>query len=139
MNRAGALLIFVASGLALGFVLVLILLVVFIPQYNKDRMNAQEMLAIAEMQKVNRMETQYKSRFRKFATSLTQLDTADFASGASKGYHLTLAPAPGGYALAAVPMFFNRTGRRTFYSDQTGILRQNWGQDPATATSLELR
>jgi len=34
---------------------------------------------------------------------------------------------------------YNSTGRRTFFSDQNMTIRQNWAQDPATATSPELK
>jgi type IV pilus assembly protein PilA len=135
--------------------IILIILVIAIPQYNKARMNAQEMAAIAEIQNVNKMEIQYYSQFGNYATALTQLGPAtqggaegpsaagllpaSLASGSSGGYNFTLTQTPGGYAISAVPKSFNSTGRRTFFSDQTDSVRQNWGQDPATANSPEMR
>ena len=44
-----------------------------------------------------------------------------------------------GYAVSAVPESFNSSGRRTFYSDQTLIVRNNWSQEPATVSSAELK
>jgi hypothetical protein len=41
--------------------------------------------------------------------------------------------------VTAVPKTFGTTGRRTFYTDQTAIIRENWGQDPATANSPEIK
>jgi hypothetical protein len=38
----------------------------------------------------------------------------------------------------AVPDSFGNSGRRTFYSDQTLVIRNNWGQEPATPTSPEI-
>jgi type IV pilus assembly protein PilA len=135
--------------------IILIILVIAIPQYNKARMNAQEMAAIAEIQTVNKMEIQYYSQFGNYATSLAQLGPpsqggaegpnaaglipGNLATGASGGYNFTVTQTPGGYALSAVPKTFNSTGRRTFYSDQTDVVHQNWGQDPATANSPEMK
>jgi hypothetical protein len=38
-----------------------------------------------------------------------------------------------------VPKVYNSTGRRTFYSDQTLVIRENWGPEPATAQSPEIK
>jgi hypothetical protein len=46
---------------------------------------------------------------------------------------------PAGYTIVAVPTVFNSTGRRTFFSDQTLVIRQNWGAEPATAQSGEIK
>ncbi len=135
--------------------IILIILVIAIPQYNKARMNAQEMAAVAEIQNINKMEIQYYSQFGNYATALTQLGPpaqggtegpnsagllpANLTQGSSGGYNFTLTQTPGGYAIVAVPKSFNSTGRRTFFSDQTDVVHQNWGQDPATANSPEMK
>jgi type IV pilus assembly protein PilA len=135
--------------------IILIILVIAIPQYNKAKMNAQEMAAVAEIGTINKMEIQYYSQFGNYATSLAQLGPpaqggaegpnaagligANLATGASGGYNFTLTQTPTGYALSVVPKSFNSTGRRTFYSDQTDVVHQNWGQDPATVNSPEMR
>jgi prepilin-type N-terminal cleavage/methylation domain-containing protein len=136
--------------------IILIILSIALPQMSKSRMHAQEMSAIAEIQTINQAEVQYQSQFGQFATSLAQLGPpttagaaegpnaaglipASLASGSASGYNFTLAAAPGGYSITAVPKTFGSTGRRTFYSDQTGIKRENWGQDPATANSPEIK
>jgi type IV pilus assembly protein PilA len=135
--------------------IILIILVIAIPQYNKAKMNAQEMAAVAEIGTINKMEIQYYSQFGNYAGSLAQLGPpaqggaegpnaagligANLASGVSGGYNFTLTQTPGGYALSVVPKAFGSTGRRTFYSDQTDVVHQNWGQDPATPTSPEMK
>jgi prepilin-type N-terminal cleavage/methylation domain-containing protein len=136
--------------------IILIILSVALPQMSKSRMHAQEMAAIEEMGTINKAEIQYYSQFNQYATSLAQLGPptaagaaegpqaaglipASLASGASGGYNFTLAASPQGYSVSAVPKQFGSTGRRTFYTDQTGIVRQNWNQDPATSNSEELK
>ncbi len=135
--------------------IILIILSIALPQMSKSRMNAQEMAAIREVQTINQAQIQYQSQFGQFATSLAQLGPpasaggtegpdaaglipASLASGSASGYNFTVTPTPQGYAVSAVPKQFNSTGRRTFYSDQSGITRQNWSQEPATASSPEL-
>ena len=135
--------------------IILIILSIALPQMSKSRMHAQEMAAIAQIGTIQKAQVQYYSQFGQYATSLNQLGPptssgtaegpqaaglipANLASGSSGGYNYTVAQTPTGYALLAVPKAFNSTGRRTFYSDQTGIIRENWGQDPATPQSAEL-
>ena len=46
-----------------------------------------------------------------------------------------LAGTPAGYTISAVPAVFDATGSTTFYSDQSLIVRENRGREPATPTS----
>lgn len=136
--------------------IILIILSIALPQMSKSRMHAQEMAAVATLHTINTVQTQYMSQFGQYATSLAQLGpppsagaaegpsnagliSGSLASGASGGYNYTVTATTGGYAVSAVPKTFGSTGRRTFYSDQTGIIRQNWTQDPATDKSDELK
>ncbi len=135
--------------------IILIILSIALPQMSKSRMHAQEMAAVATLKTISTVQTQYMSQFGQYATSLTQLGppasgavegpnnagliSASLASGTSGGYLYTVTGTGGGYAVAAVPKTFGSTGRRTFYADQTGIIRQNWTQDPATDKSDELK
>jgi hypothetical protein len=41
-----------------------------------------------------------------------------------------------GYVINVVPESFGNSGSRTFYSDQTMTIRQNYGQEPATASTV---
>jgi prepilin-type N-terminal cleavage/methylation domain-containing protein len=136
--------------------IILIILAIALPQMNKSRMNAQEMAAIAQIRTIHQAETQYYSQFGNYATSLTQLGPpasqgaaegpdasglipGSLATGSNSGYNFVVAQSPTGYAVTAVPRTFGSTGRRTFFSDQTGSIRQNWGQDPATVQSPEIK
>jgi len=136
--------------------IILIILTIAVPQMSKSQMNAREMAAVAVLGTINKAEVQYYSQFNQYATSLAQLGPPasgggaegpqasglippGLAAGSSGGYNFTLSQSAEGYSVSAVPKVFNSTGRRTFYTDQSGITRQNWGQDPATANSPELR
>jgi len=135
--------------------IILIILSIALPQMSKSRMHAQEMAAIKTLQTINTTEIQYQSQFGKFATAIAQLGppptgggegpeaagliSGTLATGTASGYNFTITQTPGGYAVSAAPKTFGSTGRRTFYTDQTGIVRENWTQDPATPTSAELK
>jgi type IV pilus assembly protein PilA len=135
--------------------IILIILSIALPQMSKSRMHAQEMAAIKTLNTINTTEIQYQSQFGKFATAIAQLGpppsgggegpeaagliSGNLASGTSSGYNFTVTQTPGGYAVSAIPKAFGSTGRRTFYTDQTGVIRENWSQDPATPTSSEIK
>lgn len=132
--------------------IILIILSIALPQMGKSRMHAQEMAAIATIKTIDSMEMQYYTEFGHYATTLTQLgppsssgaqegpDAANLipgnlASGSTGGYNYTVAQTATGYSISAVPKAFGGTGRRTFYSDESGVVRENRTQDPATANS----
>jgi prepilin-type N-terminal cleavage/methylation domain-containing protein len=133
--------------------IILIIVTVALPKLNKARMYAQETAALKAIQTLNTAQVQYQSQFGRFAQSLTELgppasgsDNAsganligsDMASGDKQGYKFTLAGTPTGYTISAVPAIFGSTGSRTFFSDQSLVVRENYGQDPATANSKEV-
>jgi type IV pilus assembly protein PilA len=133
--------------------IILIIVTVALPKLNKARMYAQETAAIKAVQTLNTAQVQYNSTFGRFATSLTELGPptsgaanasaadlidGDLASGEKQGYRFTVAGTPGGYTISAVPMSYNSTGSRTFFSDQSLVIRENYGQEPATVNSREV-
>jgi type IV pilus assembly protein PilA len=134
--------------------IILIILTFALPRFNVAQMNAHEVAVIQAFKTLQGAQTQYMSQFGTYATTLAQLgppasggpgpQAADLiptslAGGEKDGYLFTLTATPTGYTINANPKVYNSTGRRTFFSDQNGIIRQNWGQDPATATSGELK
>ena len=113
-------------------------------------MAAHENVVIQQTGTLRQAEAQYYSQFGTFATSLTQLgpppsgsagpEAADIipeglAGGHASGYVWTLTESPTGYTVSAVPERFGNTGSRTFYSDPTRVIRNNYSQEPATAHS----
>jgi type IV pilus assembly protein PilA len=135
--------------------IILVLLGIMLPQVNKIRENGNETRAVAEVRTLNLAQTQYSSQFGRFANSLAELGPAtgagsegpsasgliptDLAKGVSNGYNFTLTGNGAAYTISAVPVAFGSTGRRTFYSDQSGVIHQNWGAEPATAQSDQFK
>jgi prepilin-type N-terminal cleavage/methylation domain-containing protein len=134
--------------------IILIIAAIAVPKLNNTRMNAQEMAAVRQIHTIHTAQIQYYSQFGKYAASLAELgppasgaagpQAADLlpktlAEGKNSGYVFTVQGAPTGYTVNANPEAFNSTGRRTFFSDQTQVIHQNWGEEPATANSPEFK
>lgn len=147
--------------LALGaFIAFLTIIVVFtliivpaaLPKLNMARRYAQETAAVKAIQRINTAQMKYSSTFGRFATSLTELGpptrgtataaadliSEDLGSGGTQGYRFTLTGTPTGYTVTAVPKVFGSPGSRTLFSDQTLVVRENYGPEPATANSREV-
>jgi prepilin-type N-terminal cleavage/methylation domain-containing protein len=134
--------------------IILIIAAIAIPKINNQRMLAQEMAAIQQIKSIHTAETQYYSQFGRYATTLTELGPPasgspgpaasdllpkNLAEGTNTGYKFVVQAIPTGYSVTAVPVQFGSSGRRTFFSDQTLVVHENWGQEPATVTSPEIR
>ena len=134
--------------------IMLIIAAIAIPNFTKARMNVQETAAIQQIGTIHTAQTQYMSQFGRYATSLVELGPpasgaagpagadlipGDLAKGIKTGYVFSMQGNDAGYVIQAVPVTFDSSGRRTFYSDQTMVKRQNWGKEPATAQSPEIK
>ncbi|QOY86610.1 prepilin-type N-terminal cleavage/methylation domain-containing protein [Paludibaculum fermentans] len=134
--------------------IILVIAAIAAPKLNNARMHSQEMAAIRQINTVHTAQTQYFSQFGKFAENLAQLGPpasgnagpaasdlipGDLALGQKTGYIFTVAITKEGYTVTAVPQAFNNTGRRTFFSDQSLVIRENWGAEPATVASKEIK
>lgn len=133
--------------------IILILAMIAVPKVNQQLMSARETAAIQEIKSIHQAETQYYSTFSKYATSLAELglpasgaagpSAADLlpknlADGKIGGYIYVVNASATGYAVNANPETFGSSGRRTFFSDQTLVIRNNWSQEPATVNSPEI-
>jgi type IV pilus assembly protein PilA len=130
--------------------IILIIAAIAVPKMNTQLMAAREMAAIRQINTIHQAEAQYNSQFGQFATTLSQLGPPasgpdgpnaanlipkDLADGKKSGHVFTLTGTPTGYAINVVPEQFGGTGRRTFYSDQSLSIHNNWTAEPATALS----
>ena len=134
--------------------IILIIAAIAVPKMNNQMQAAHEMAAIREINTIHQGETQYYSQFGRYATSLTELGppasgaatpaASDLipkvlADGKNSGYIFAVVATPLGYSVTAVPEAFGSSGRRTFFSDQTLVVRNNWTQEPANANSPEIK
>lgn len=134
--------------------IILIIITIALPKLSRARMYSQETAAIAAIRTLHTAQVQYNSQFGRFATSLAELGPPasgnanasaadlignDLSGGDKSGYKFTLTGNPGGYVINANPIAYNSSGSRTFYSDQSMVIRENYGPEPASPNSKELR
>jgi prepilin-type N-terminal cleavage/methylation domain-containing protein len=134
--------------------IILIILTVALPKLSKARMYAQETAAIGAIRTLHTAQVQYYSQYGRYASSLAELGPPttgaaspaaadlignDLSGGEKQGYKFTVTGNAGGYVINANPVAFNNTGSRTFYSDQSMVIRQNYGPEPATPNNQEMK
>ncbi|MGO9228736.1 MAG: type IV pilin protein [Bryobacteraceae bacterium] len=134
--------------------IILILITIAVPKFTRAQMYTRETAAIQAIKAIHTSEVQFQSQFGRYAASLTELGPPasggpspsaadlignDLANGEKQGYKFTVAATQGGYTVNAVPVTYNSSGSRSFYSDQTMTIHENYGPEPATAQSKELR
>ncbi len=133
--------------------IILIIITMAVPKFNQAKRFANETAAIRAIQTIHTMQTQYQSQYQRYANSLAELGPpqsgapspsaadligSDLSGGEKLGYKFTVTGTQGGYTVIAVPSTFGTTGARTFYSDQTMVIRENYSQEPPTANSKEI-
>ena len=134
--------------------IILIIITIAVPKYQKTQMFVRETAAIRAIQTLHQVEVQYQSQYGRYATSLAELGPPasgapspaaadlignDLAGGEKQQYKITLTGNAGGYTINANPVTYGSSGSRSFFSDQSMVIRENYGPEPATANSKELR
>jgi prepilin-type N-terminal cleavage/methylation domain-containing protein len=134
--------------------IILIIAAIAVPKMNKQIMAAHEMAAIRMITTIHQGETQYYSTYGKYAQNLSELGPPasgadgpaaagiipkNLSDGKASGFIFTVVGSPTGYSVTAVPEAFGNSGGRTFFSDQTLVIRNNYTAEPATVASPEIR
>jgi hypothetical protein len=102
---------------------------------------ANELSAIALIQAIDQAEATYRLEHGQYSGSFEQLGSSvpiDL-SGGKNGYRFKLKGSPGAFSIEATPELFGSTGSRSFYSDETLVVRENNGPEPATAASPDIQ
>jgi len=133
--------------------IILIILTIAVPKYQTAQMHARETAALGALKTIHTAQVQYYSQYGRYATSLTELgpptsgapspaaaDLIDnaLAAGENSGYKFTVTNNAGGYVINGIPVVFGVSGGKTFYSDQSMVVHQNFGPEPATPNSPEV-
>jgi len=134
--------------------IILIIITIALPRLSRARMYSQETAAIAAIRTLHTAQVQYYSQYGRYATTLAELGPPtsgaanpaaadlignDISGGEKQGYKFTVAGNAGGYAINANPVAFGNSGSRTFFSDQSMVIRQNYGPENATTNSPEMK
>ena len=114
--------------------IILVIVTVGVPAYDRAHMFAREMAATKAIQTIQAAEVQYQSQYGRYAASLRELGPPD--TGASSAAAAVLIS---GTLASAAPVAYKSSGTRSFYSDPGMILRVIDGPEPATAVSPEYK
>jgi hypothetical protein len=112
---------------------------------NRQLQREHETAAILQIKQIGQAQTMYYSQFGRYAANLGDLGPSvasliskDVSSARYSGYVFTLVSTPAGFAVTAVPET-PESGTRTFYSDESMVIRSEAGATPAGAASPELK
>ncbi len=122
--------------------IILIIAAIAIPNLLKSKMAANESSAVGSLRTINTGEVTYASSCPNvgYSATLVELNTGALciggqgiidsvlAAGTKSGYAFTYAPAASGglnttYTDQALPVTYQTTGQRSFFTDQTGVIR----------------
>jgi type IV pilus assembly protein PilA len=110
-------------------------------RFSKQAASANEIGAVANMKSISTAEVSYNLDHGQFAPSLDELRSslpADLISGEKSGYRFKLKGSKTSFSVEAAPTTFGSTGNRTFYTDETMVIREHEGPEPATADSPDI-
>lgn len=134
--------------------IILIIVTMAVPRFVRFRMYTQETAAIKAISTIHTAQTMYHSQFNRYASSLAELGPPasgtpnqsaaelinnDLAGGSKQGYTFTVTGSAGGYVVIAMPVTYNGTGSRSFYSDQSMVVHEHSGPEQATAQDPEMK
>jgi type II secretory pathway pseudopilin PulG len=103
-----------------------------LPNLLAARMAANEASAISSIRQIESAERVYQLNFGKYATlnelAAQGLLDAKLARGTKNGYKFTIQltsddPDAPGFAVVSVPVGYRQTGRRSFYIDESSVIR----------------
>lgn len=144
------------AGLIMGYIsllaipFILIIAAIAIPNLLRARVAANEASAVGSIRTINGANVTYGEAHQAFATNLRELENADgidsvLASGQKSGYRFTYQASDTDgdgkadkYIIEAEPISKGASGRSTFCSDESGIIRKEATGDRCTAESPEL-
>ena len=131
----------------LAIVPILIIAAIAIPNLLRSRMSANEASAVGTTRLIVTCAVSYQMDHARFPAGLDEMGPEGdncfderIVSGMKSGYAFSYLPANSGFTLTATPAACDRTGRRTFFTDETGVLRtrNQAGCPAATAESPPL-
>lgn len=144
---------FTLIELIIVMAIILILGAIGIVEMNQQIMLAHETAAVQEIRTVHTAEAQYYAQFGKYADNLAALGPhgkhamgpeaagiipENLASGKKSGYLFEIASTAEGYAVTSTPEKFGKSGRRSFFSDQTLVVRTSWTTEAAGVNSAPI-
>lgn len=103
-----------------------------------------ETSALVALERLKRAQASYKTEHHRFGTLDDLVNTSAecrdaVARARQRGYDIAVDAEVSRYSVQAVPRARAPGSRRSFYLDQTGLVRHSWNEQPAGRDSPELR
>jgi prepilin-type N-terminal cleavage/methylation domain-containing protein len=137
--------------------IIMVIVAIAIPNLMRTRMTANETSAVGSLSALNTACITYLTIYGGYPAALSNLGPSNpatstaadlidsvLASGSKGGYNFAYSAGPRDaagrvnvYSVTAEPVALGSTGQRTFYTDQSGVIRSNTG-GPADATSTPI-
>ena len=132
--------------------ILLILAAIAIPSFLDSKMRANEASAVGSLRQIGTAQSTYSMTYPDvgYAVNLSDLGPGASPSSTSaglldivlacpsspcnkSGYGFVLSTGPGTYSVTSTPITLGTTGRRSFFSDNSGVIRYNTAGTTATA------
>jgi len=135
--------------------IILIIAAIAIPNLLRSKMAANEASAVGSLRTINTASVAYSTTYGSYPTNLVSMETngtvgssaADLidtvlGSGVKSGYDFSYTPNQNtfpvtSYSVTAIPASAS-TGQRTFYTDQSGVIRADATGSTATSSSTPI-
>lgn len=131
--------------LLIGVAVISVISALVVPTFLESRVASNEALAIRAVSNIVASQISYSMTVGSgsYTMDLKALQKAGLnedlvGSGISGGYALSISGSSSEFSVQARPLVFGSTGIRSFYSDQTGIIRYTEADEMATSSSLPL-
>lgn len=118
---------------------------IVVPSLLQSKILANETSAISSMRSLATAEYTYEGTlgFGNFAADLTSLEGAllidsVLASGTKDGYNFSLSGSAEAFEVEARPIGYRVSGTRSFFGDESGVIRFTTADAPATSSSPPL-
>jgi prepilin-type N-terminal cleavage/methylation domain-containing protein len=108
--------------------IIAIIAAIAIPSLLNARKAGNEASAISSLRTLTTVNSQYRTRFQSFSTSLANLSATGYidsvlGSGTKSGYGFTYAGATNTFTCSSQPSTAGTTGDRGFFVNETGVIR----------------
>jgi prepilin-type N-terminal cleavage/methylation domain-containing protein len=108
--------------------IIAIIAAIAIPSLLNARKAGNEASAISSLRTLTTVNEQYRTRFQTFASALTDLSTTNYidsvlGNGSKSGFGFTYSAGSTTWNCEAGPDVLGTDGDRSFFVDQTGIIR----------------
>ena len=129
--------------LLIGVAVISVISALVVPTFLQSRIAANEALAIRAVGNVVASQISYSmtTGSGSYTTDLKALQKVGLnpdlvGSGMAGGYAFSIYGNSPEFSVHARPLVFGSTGNRSFYSDQTGVIRYTDADEMATSSSL---